>query len=110
MRDIWGNIARPDFLTGDVQTGIGPLLNTIMWTMIVIAGIYALINFIIAGYDFMSAGGDPGKVANAWSRIWQTIIGLIVSAGAFVIAAIVGWLVFGDWDFIINPVIPTPSP
>ena len=109
MDNIWGTISRPDFLSGDVQTGVGPLLNTIMMAMIVIAGIYALINFILAGYDFMSAGGDPGKIVNAWAKIWQSIIGLVVAAGAFVIAAIIGQLVFGDATFIINPSIPLPE-
>lgn len=108
MGDIFGTINRPAFLANNVSTGIGPLLNMIMRAMIVIAGVYALINFILAGYQFMSAGGDAGKVANAWAKIWQSIIGLIVAAGAFVIAAIIGWLIFGDATFIINPTIPTP--
>jgi hypothetical protein len=107
----WGTIPTPAFLSGFgsvEEGGIGTLLNLIMQAMIVIAGIYALINFILAGYGFMSAGGDPGKVANAWAKIWQTLIGLLVAAGAFVIAAIIGWLIFGDPGFIINPTIPTP--
>lgn len=110
MSNLFGTIEQPSFLNnfGNVETGIGPLLNMILKAMIVIAGIYALINFILAGYEFMSAGGDAGKVANAWAKIWQTIIGLVVAAGAFVIAVIVGWLIFGDFDFLTNPSIPTP--
>lgn len=109
--DIWGPITRPSFLTnlgGDPGAGIGALLNILLKGMIVIAGVYALINFILAGYGFMSAGGDPGKIVSAWAKIWQTIIGLVVAAGAFVIAAIVGYLIFRDPTFILNPKIPTP--
>jgi hypothetical protein len=75
--------------------------------LVIVAGIYALINLILAGYAFMSAGDDPKKVAGAWAKIWQTILGLAVAAGAFVLAAIFGQLIFGQWDFILNPKIPT---
>jgi len=75
--------------------------------LIIGASIYALFNFVLAGYAFMSAGDDPKKVAGAWAKIWQTALGLAFSAGAFVLAALFGQLIFGKWDFILNPVIPT---
>lgn len=87
--------------------GIGNLVQKVIWILIIGAGIYALINFVLAGYAFMSAGDDPKKVAGAWAKIWQTALGLLVAAGAFVLAAIFGQLIFGQWDFIINPTIPT---
>ena len=91
----------------DPGLAIGKLLQTFIWILIIGAGIYSLLNVIIAGYDFMSAGDDSKKVSGAWAKIWQTLLGLAVSAGAFVLAAIFGQLVFGDWTFIINPKIPT---
>lgn len=87
--------------------GIGNLIQTVIWILIIGAGIYALINFILAGYSFLSAGEDPKKVAGAWAKIWQTALGLLVAAGAFVLAAIFGQLIFGDPTFILNPKIPT---
>ena len=88
-------------------TAIGTLIQYVVWILIVGAGIYALFNFILAGYAFMSAGDDPKKVAGAWSKIWQTALGLAVAAGAFVLAALFSQLIFGQWDFILNPQIPT---
>jgi len=94
---------------GGVQGGaIGEFLNTIFQTLIVIAGIYAVFNLILAGYAFMSAGDDPKKVAGAWAKIFQTLIGLAFAAGAFVLAAIFGQLIFGDYTFLLKPTIPTP--
>jgi hypothetical protein len=55
----------------------------------------------------MSAGDDPKKMEGAWAKIWQTAMGLVFMAGAFVLAAIFGTLIFGRWDFILNPTIPT---
>jgi hypothetical protein len=86
---------------------IGTLIQYVIWILIIGAGIYALINLVLAGYSFMSAGDDSKKVAGAWAMIWQTMLGLALSAGAFVLAAIFGQLIFGKWDFILNPVIPT---
>ena len=55
----------------------------------------------------MSAGEDAKKVAGAWAKIWQSLLGLAIAAGSFVLAAIFGQLIFGQWDFILNPQIPT---
>jgi hypothetical protein len=93
--------------SGNPGTAIGTLIQYVIWILIVGAGIYALFNFILAGYAFMSAGDDPKKMAGAWAKISQTVLGLAVAAGAFVLAAIFGALIFGRWDFILNPSIPT---
>jgi SNF family Na+-dependent transporter len=110
MSEVIGNIPLPNPLQnfGDIKGGgLGKFLNLIFQLLVIVAGIYALINLILAGYAFMSAGDDPKKVAGAWAKIWQTILGLAVAAGAFVLAAIFGQLIFGQWDFILNPKIPT---
>lgn len=103
----FGTINPPVAVSGDPGTGIGNLIQRIIWVLIIGAGIYALFNFILAGYAFLSAGDDPKKVAGAWAKIWQTALGLVVAAAAFVLAAIFGQLIFGRWDFILNPTIPT---
>ncbi len=104
----FGSINPPAGISeGDAGQNIGNLIQTVIWVLIVGAGIYALLNFVLAGYAFLSAGDDPKKVAGAWAKIWQTALGLLVAAGAFVLAAIFGQLIFGQWDFILNPTIPT---
>jgi hypothetical protein len=105
----FGTITAPQsaFSTKTPQAAIGSLIQTVIWILIIGAGIYALFNLVLAGYSFMSAGDDSKKVAGAWAMIWQTMLGLALSAGAFVLAAIFGQLIFGSWTFILNPVIPT---
>ena len=108
---FWGKIEPPEPLAkfGDVEGGaIGNFLNVIFKTIVVVAGIYTLFNLLTAGYAFMGAGDDPKKVAAAWRKIWQSLLGLAFTAGAFVLAAIFGQLIFGDPTFILNPSIPTP--
>lgn len=106
----FGSIKAPDALSQygqDPGPAIGGLIQKVLQFLIVGAGIYALFNLVLAGYDFMAAGDDAKKVAGAWAKISQTIIGLAFSAGAFVLAALFGQLIFGRWDFILSPSIPT---
>jgi hypothetical protein len=106
----FGTIAPPAGLqkfNGQPGVAIGTLIQYAAWILIGGAGIYALFNFILAGYAFMSAGDDPKKVAGAWAKIWQTALGLAIAAGAFVLAALFGQLIFGNPTFILNPTIPT---
>lgn len=109
----FGTVELPAEITakypGGVEGGaIGKLLNIVLKSLIVGAGIYALINLVLAGYGFLSAGDDAKKIAGAWAMIWQSLLGLAFSAGAFVLAAIFGQLLFGDPTFILNPKLPTP--
>lgn len=86
----------------------GKLIQFGLRALVVGAGIYALFNLILAGYSFMSAGEDSKKVSAAWAQIYQTIMGLAFSAGAFVLAAIFGQLLFNNPLFLLQPTIPTP--
>lgn len=104
--NVFGTITPPEPLKGkEAGAGIGGLIQTIIWLLIIGAGIYALFNLILAGYSFMSAGDDAKKVSGAWAQIWQTLLGLAFAAGAFVLAAIFGQLIFGDPTFILHPKI-----
>ncbi len=107
---LFGRIEPPKELSnfGSIETGaIGNLLNLVLKVLIVGGGIYALFNLVLAGYAFLSAGDDPKKMEGAWAKIWQTALGLIFMAGAFVLAAIFGLLIFGDAGAILNPKIPS---
>ena len=94
---------------GGYETGLISFLNNILRLMIGVAGIYAFLNFIIAGYGFMSAGGDPKAVGRAWSKIWQSLLGLLIIVGSFVLAGIFGYLLFGDATAILKPKIYGPE-
>lgn len=108
---LFGQITLPSNITtlygSDPGVAVGSLLQMIFRLLIVVAGVYALLNFILAGYGFLSAEGDPKKIEGAWAKIWQSALGLAVVAGSFTLAAIFGKLIFGDASFILTPVIPT---
>lgn len=88
--------------------GLVNLLGNLLKFLVVIAGVYVLLQLIFAGYQFISAGGDSKAVEAAWGKIWQSLIGLLIVAGAFVLAALFGFLIFGDPMAILKPRIYTP--
>ena len=87
---------------GPTLDGLSNFLNALLKFAIVVAGLFALVNLILAGYAFMSAGDDPKKIAGATSKIWQSILGLAIAAGSFVLAAIFGKLLFNDWNALLQ--------
>jgi hypothetical protein len=95
---------------GGTGGGLVGFFNNLLKLIILIAGLYALINFILAGYGIMSAGGDPEKVSKAQSQIWYAILGLVIIVISFTLAALVGWLVFHDTGAILNLKIYGPGP
>ena len=114
-------LAQVDFGTIQLPPGVGRFgtffsggpalfITNILKLLIVFAGLYAVFNFVLAGYAFMSAGGDPKKIADAWAKIWQTMLGLIVAAGAFIIAGIISRIIFGDVTMIFRIRIFGPLP
>ena len=116
MADVVGPIANP---WASLNPGYGSdtrgggliiLFNNLLKTTIVIGGVWAFINLIIAGYGFIAAGGNPEKITLAWNKIWQSLVGLLIVAGSFALAAIFGFLVFNDATAILSPTIYGPGP
>lgn len=89
-------------------TGLISLSNSLLKLAIVGGGLFAFWNFIAAGYGFMSAGEDSKKITQAFAKFWQSLLGLLFIAGAFVLAVIFGQLIFGNPAAIISPTIYSP--
>lgn len=100
----FGNIASPTKFNG--PEGFFEFLSIIFKVAGTIAGIYFVFQIIMAGFAYLSASGDEKKVTQAWAIIWQSLIGLVIVASAFVLASVVGNL-FGI--NILNPTLSGPS-
>lgn len=84
------------------------IFSNLFKTSIVVAGLYALINIVLAGYQFLSAGGDSKAITKGWEKIYQSLLGLLVVAGALVLMGIFGYILFGDATIFINPPVFEP--
>jgi hypothetical protein len=85
--------------------GVIVLLNTLLRVVFIVAGIWALFNFMMAGFDYMGASGDPKKITAAWQKIWMSVLGLALVVASFLLAAIVGIIIFKDPFAILNPTL-----
>ncbi|HCM37453.1 MAG: hypothetical protein UV61_C0010G0022 [Candidatus Gottesmanbacteria bacterium GW2011_GWB1_43_11] len=90
--------------------GLITLLNNVLRLVFVVAGIYAFLQIVGAGLNFMNAGGDAKKIEQAWSQIWQSLLGVVIVISSLAIAALAGQLLFGDATAILNPRIYGPGP
>ena len=88
---------------GSVQTGLPALIGNLIGLIITIAGIAVLINFLLAGLDFITASGDPKRIENAWRKINISLIGLIIVVAAFLFTGIAGKLLFGSYSAFLTP-------
>lgn len=93
---------------GSFDPGLRNFISNIVQLIIIVAGIYAFINILLAGYSFISAGDDPKKIQGAWAKIWQTLLGLTTAAGAFIIAALIGKILFNDYTALLRLRYVTP--
>lgn len=89
--------------------GIGSFLTNIIRLFFVVAGIYSLFNFLIAGFEYINAGGDSKKLNQAWARIWQSLLGLVIIVASFAIASLFGYIIFGPGYSILSPTIYGPG-
>ncbi len=105
--DTFGPINPPDTVKigVDFEKLPGVLIQRGIQLFMLGAGIYALFNLIFAGYDFISAGDDAKKVAGAWSKITNTLLGLAVALGSIILLAIFSKLTTGEYTTLLKPTI-----
>lgn len=106
--EIFGTINPPAGVAeynDQAGSNIGIILfgSNVLKASSVIAGIWVMINFVLAGWTYITSNGDAaahGKVAN---QLTMSVIGLLLIVGAYTIAALIGLIIFGDAGFILNP-------
>ena len=110
--DIFGTIEAPQGvaqLNEQEESGIGIIVfvSNVIKLLAVVAGLMAMFNFIIAGFTYITAGEDPGKIEKIGAKLTMSVVGLAIIVASYTIAALIGLLLFNDPTYIINPQIPT---
>lgn len=106
MAGILGEIKPPiegnPYFQAEKGEGLFLLLSNIFKIAGAVAGIFFVVQIILAGYGYLSSSGDPKKTEAAFAKIWQSLIGLLIVSAAFVLASFVGNILGID---ILNPTI-----
>lgn len=64
---------------------ISGLIKTLIQLFATIIGVVAVIMIMVAGFKYITAGGDSAKITSAKSTIIYAVIGLVIAALAQVI-------------------------
>ena len=106
MLGIFGTISNPTNYSSDQGSGLFTFISNLLKFAGVIAGLFFIVQIIMAGFGYIGANGDPKKTDLAWAKIWQSLIGLLIVASAFILASVVGKIFGID---ILNPTITGPG-
>lgn len=102
---VIGPIGNPTRYPSTAGSGLFTFMSNLFKIVGTIGAIYVVFQFLIAGYDYISANGDSKKTEQAWAKIWQSILGLVIISSAFVLSGVVERL---TGISAINPVIVGP--
>jgi hypothetical protein len=85
IKDIYApaNVIGQNFKLGDI-------IGNMIYNIIIFSAITAFFFLVFAGFQYITAGGDKNKIAQAQQWITYTIIGLILITFAFLITSILG--------------------
>ncbi len=104
---IFGNISAPPgvekYNTASGGIGIVLFFSNIIRLATVVAGVWTMINFITAGWTYLTSEGDPSASEKVSKKLINSVIGLVIIALSYTLAGIVGLLIFGDAGFFIDP-------
>lgn len=66
------------------------IISAVIGMLTVIAGLFFVVSIILAGLDWIGAGGDSGKIQKARDRMIQGALGLVVIVLAYALVGVVG--------------------
>ncbi|HNQ31376.1 MAG TPA: hypothetical protein PKG71_03260 [Candidatus Woesebacteria bacterium] len=82
--DLW-------FCVPTLQDLIGSLIRIIFF----VAGMVALVLLLLGGFEWVSSGGDDGKLKAARGKIIHAVIGLVVMVSIMTLVVLIEQLIFG---------------
>jgi len=65
---------------GKGQSSVNKVVKSIISTLSILVGIAAVIFIIVAGFKYISSGGDATKVTSAKTTLIYALVGLLVAA------------------------------
>jgi len=102
--EILGGLNATNSVAGyNAGLSLPALVGRLISAVLGIIGIIFVINIIISGINYMTAGGDDKKVASAKQNIVQSVVGMVLIVGAYALSS----FVIGQ---LIAATVSTPAP
>lgn len=81
-----------------------------LWeTFINIGALLVLFYFVWGAFEWITAGGESGKLEKARLRMMHAVVGLLILVSSFVILGYISTALFGESFSILNLSFPTPN-
>ena len=90
------------------EIGILTFFSSLLQVATVIAGLWVLLNFILAGYEYITSQGDTGAHAKVRQKLTNSVMGLVIIAISYTVIAVLGLILFGSASYFLNPQIVRP--
>lgn len=84
----------------EVGSRLDSLISAVIGVLTIVGALWFLFQIILAGYDWINAGGDKTRTEAAWHKITNASIGLTVVVAAWVIVGLFGKIIGVE---ILNP-------
>ncbi len=97
---IADNLCKTGVDTDFVGNYLNKILGGVIGFLTIIAALWFIFVFITAGYSWITAGGDKGKLEEAQKKITNAVIGLLIVVTATIIIGVIGKILGLD---ILNP-------
>lgn len=95
---------------GDGTNQLESIISTVIGVLTLVAVIFFVVQIILAGYGFMSAQGDKGKIETARKRLTDSILGITIVVIAFGAGALIANLVGLGNVFDLNNIFTIIQP
>lgn len=102
------DVQNADFVAkgGETNIAIFFFFGKFLKILNVVAGIWVLINLTLASYTYISSQGDTKAHQTVRDKLTMSFAGLALLVIAYLAAAILGLVFFGDAGFILKPTLP----
>lgn len=114
VENVFGTIQPPEAVEryGVIgEAGLGPIgfVSNIIALVTIVAGVWALISILLAGFALITADGDSKKIGEVSTKITHVFLGLLIMVAAPLLTAIIGLFLFGRADYFLRPEIFGPG-
>ncbi len=69
------------------------IISNFIGFMTMLAGIFFVIYFVIAAFNWITSGGDTGKLQNSRDRMLHGVLGIIIVVASYAIVGLIGTIV-----------------
>ncbi len=100
---LYGKIEKPPGVDKYGDMAITVFINNLITLATIVAGIWTLINLILAGWIYITEADNSSAHQKVTSKIINSAIGLTIIAISYLIIGLLGLVLFGEASFFLSP-------